>query len=114
MDIPFVKGVVSKQAHVGVPDGTFEEEYARDGFFGKYAHLYRTQPLTQWDSIDGPLMPRAFDPVKLIKEDSGEDFYSSRKSFLHNNDVDIQMVNVRSPMKYYFRNADGEIGRAHV
>ena len=37
----YIRGVVSKQAHVAVSDGTFEEEVGRNGFFGKYAHLYR-------------------------------------------------------------------------
>ena len=39
MDIPYVRGRVAAQAHVALPDGTVEEEYARNGFFGRYAHL---------------------------------------------------------------------------
>ena len=41
MDIPWIRGRVAAQAHVGLPEGTVEEEYARNGFFGRYAHLYR-------------------------------------------------------------------------
>ena len=42
MDIPWIRGRVAQQAHVGLPEGTVEEEFARNGFFGRYAHLYRT------------------------------------------------------------------------
>jgi homogentisate 1,2-dioxygenase len=108
MDIPFIKGIVSKQAHVGVPDGTYEEEYARDGFFGKYAHLYRTQPLTNWESISGPLKPRAFDPVKAIGRATDFDYFASRKTFLENADVKVQMFLMNQSMPYYFRNADAD------
>ena len=64
-DIPYVRGRVAQQAHVAVPDGTFEEEYARNGFFGRYAHLYRAHPPVGWTRIEGPLRPRAFDLNRL-------------------------------------------------
>lgn len=43
MDIPHVRGRVATRAHVSISDGTVEEEYARDGLAGRYAHLYREQ-----------------------------------------------------------------------
>lgn len=107
MEFPMMKGVYAKQAHVGVPDGTYEEEYARDGFFGKYAHLYRTQPLTNWESIEGPLKPRAFDPTQA-QVNLTDDFLSTRKTYLHNADVRIQMASFNQSMPYYFRNADAD------
>ena len=58
MDIPYVRGRVAQQAHVALPEGTVEEEYARNGFFGRYAHLYRSNPPVAWSRIDGPLRPR--------------------------------------------------------
>ena len=60
MQIPYVRGKVATQAHVGVPDGTVEEEFARNGFFGRYAHLYRTHAPVGWTRIEGPLRPRAY------------------------------------------------------
>ena len=32
---PLKKGKTTVQAHVGIPDGTFEEEHGRKGFYGK-------------------------------------------------------------------------------
>ena len=32
---PLRKGGAPAQAHVGIPEGTFEEEYGRNGFFGR-------------------------------------------------------------------------------
>jgi homogentisate 1,2-dioxygenase len=57
MDTPHIRGRVAAQAHVDLPDGTVEEEYARDGFAGRYAHLYRRHPPVAWTRIDGPLRP---------------------------------------------------------
>ena len=54
MDIPYVRGRVALQAHVGLPDGTVEEEYARNGFFGRYAHLYRQNAPVGWTRIERP------------------------------------------------------------
>ncbi|NTV76157.1 MAG: homogentisate 1,2-dioxygenase, partial [Holophaga sp.] len=45
---PLRKGRITRQAHVDLPEGTFEEEFARQGFFGRTSHLYRTHPTTAW------------------------------------------------------------------
>src|SRR6266480_7377401 len=58
---PLSKGKVSKQAHVGLPDGTYEEEHGREAFDGRASHLYRTHLPTAWVRIEGPLRPRAYD-----------------------------------------------------
>ncbi len=107
MDIPYVKGQVAKQAHVGVPQGTFEEEFARNGFSGRYAHLYRTRPMVEWTSIEGPLRPRAFDLGKLAVA-APSDFLESRKSCLENEDVAISYFTLAEEMPYFFRNADAD------
>ena len=44
MDVVHSKGKVSRQAHVAIPGGTFEEEHGRETFFGRASHLYRTHP----------------------------------------------------------------------
>ena len=49
------KGDVPKQAHVGIPEGLYEEEHGREGFSGPASHLYRTHPPTGWVRIDGAL-----------------------------------------------------------
>lgn len=104
--IPYIKGLVTPQAHVNVPEGTFEEEYARNGFSGRYAHLYRSQPPVEWISIDGPLKPRAYDFNKVPA--TGNDYLSSRKPYLENSDVRILFCSLAQEMSYFYRNADAD------
>ncbi len=104
--IPYIKGITTPQAHVNVPEGTFEEEYARNGFSGRYAHLYRSQPPVEWISIDGPLKPRAYDFKQLAAPEA--DYLSSRKSYLENKDVRIIFSQLKNEMTYFFRNADAD------
>jgi len=85
MDIPYVRGRVATQAHVGLPDGTVEEEYAREGFFGRYAHLYREHAPVAWTRIEGPLRPRAYD---LATTQAG-DYLGSRVPLLANGDCQV-------------------------
>ncbi|MFW6057363.1 MAG: homogentisate 1,2-dioxygenase, partial [Persicimonas sp.] len=61
----FKKGRITRQAHVDLPEGTVEEEYAREGFFGRTAHLYRTDAPVGWVDIEGDLRPHAFDTAEL-------------------------------------------------
>src|SRR5688572_7371248 len=58
---PQSKGKVTKQAHVNLPEGTFEDEHGREAFAGRASHLYRTHPPTAWVRIEGPLRPHALD-----------------------------------------------------
>lgn len=97
---------MTPQAHVGVPEGTFEEEYARNGFSGRYAHLYRADPPVGWLNIEGPLKPQALNLNKLAKKE--EDYLSSRVCYLENKDAKISYLKFSSEMKYYFRNADAD------
>lgn len=103
--IPMMRGTVSKQAHVGIPSGLVEEEYARNGFSGGYAHLYRKAAPTNWTQIEGPCRPRAYDLRNLGDERS---FLSSREPLLENEDVRISLYSLSQPMPYFFRNADAE------
>lgn len=106
MDIPYVRGKVAQQAHVGVPAHTVEEEFARNGFFGKYAHLYRTHAPVGWSRIEGALKPRAYH-TSLV-EPQGQDYIQNRTSLLENADVRIHTAKLSEPMHYYFRNADSD------
>lgn len=104
MDNPWIRGKVAKQAHVGLPGGTIEEEYARGGFYGRYVHLYRAHPPVGWTRIDGPLRPRAFDFNRL--EFAPGDWSGGRRALLGNDDVTVAMAALAQPMPYLFRNAD--------
>ena len=104
--IPYIKGNVPKQAHVGIPDGLCEEEFGRKGFSGRYAHLYRSEPPVSWKRIDGDLRPRAFD---LNKRPSKEcEFPIERFNILKNSDVSIQFAYFEKEPVSYFRNADSD------
>ncbi len=104
MSIPYVKGIVAKQAHVAIPDGTIEEEIGRNGFFGRYAHIYRTHSPLNWTRIEGPRKPQAFDLRKMKFHAET----STRHTFLSNEDVAISFARVEKPMDYFYRNADGD------
>ena len=104
------KGNITRQAHVNLPAGTFEEEHGRDGFYGPVSHLYRTHAPTGWSRIEGPLKPRAFntgafDTSKTASKDASG---LSRTKLLYNNDVAVYMAIPESNMDFYFRNADGD------
>jgi homogentisate 1,2-dioxygenase len=62
---PRVEGAASRQAHADLPDGTFEREMGKEGFFGPSTQLYHRHPPTGWTSWEGPLRPRAFDLAKI-------------------------------------------------
>ena len=103
---PQVKGQVTRQAHVDLPEGTFEEEHGRDGFYGPVSHLYRTHAPTGWTRIEGPLKPRAFDCNKIKTQ--GPDTILDRTPVLYNEDVVLHVARPKAPMTFYFRNADGD------
>lgn len=107
MTIPHVKGRVARQAHVGLPEGTTEEEYARSGFSGAYAHLYRSEPLVGWTRIEGLLRPHAFDPTRDPAPRVG-DWLADRRPLLGNEDVVVSFATLATPMPYAYRNADAD------
>jgi homogentisate 1,2-dioxygenase len=101
------RGVVARQAHVGIPEGTVEEEYARNGFFGRTAHIYRSSPPVDWTAIDGDLRPEAFATDALPGLDV-DDWVAGRVVMLRNADVDLAFATLKTPMPYCFRNADAD------
>ena len=60
-----VEGTASRQAHCDLPEGTYEREMSKEGFFGPAAFFHHRHPPTGWTDFDGPLRPRAFDLSKL-------------------------------------------------
>src|SRR5438552_17048531 len=95
-----VKGRVARQAHVGLPEGTFEEEYGRHSFMGRSSHLYRTHPPTAWVKVEGEVQPRAFDLNQL----SGAEEKWQR--ILSNDDVAIYVWRPGEAPEYFLRDAD--------
>jgi homogentisate 1,2-dioxygenase len=64
IEFPRIEGQATRQAHADLPEGTFEREFGRDGFFGPATHIYHRRPPTGWTSIQGDMRPRAFDAAK--------------------------------------------------
>jgi homogentisate 1,2-dioxygenase len=100
------RGQVTRQAHVDLPPGTVEEEYAREGFFGRTTHLYRSTPPVDWVDIEGEVRPVALTLDAL--PGLGPDWLAHRVPFLHNEDVRLSWAHLTAAMPYYFRNADGD------
>ena len=62
---PRIEGHASRQAHADIPEGTYERELGKEGFFGPATHMYHRHPPTGWIDWEGPLRPHAFDLTKL-------------------------------------------------
>lgn len=103
----FNRGTTTRQAHVDIPEGTVEEEFAREGFSGRCSHLYRTRAPLLWSGIDGDLRPEAFQLAELPGLGS-DDYLAGRVAFLRNADTTLSMARVVRAMPYDFRNADGD------
>ena len=63
--LPRCEGHYHRQAHCDIPDGLYEEEHGRDGFFGPASHLLHRHKPTDWSGWDGPLRPHCLDLRKL-------------------------------------------------
>ncbi len=102
----WIKGRVTRQAHVDIPEGTVEEEFGRRGFFGRVSHLYRTHAPVGWTKLEGDLRPHAFQTLEL--PGLSGDWLEGRVAFLGNADVTLHLAKLHTPMPYFFRNADAD------
>lgn len=100
-----VEGNASRQAHADMPEGTYEREMSKEGFFGPAAFLHHRNPPTGWVKFEGPLQPRAFDLNRLNAAEPSP-WNSSR--VLHNNATDVRFWKLAEPMTSLARNADGD------
>jgi homogentisate 1,2-dioxygenase len=105
---PLSRGRVTKQAHVGLPEGTYEEEHGREAFEGRASHLYRTHPPTAWVRIDGDLQPRAYD-LNGVKPADLTDPAGDWQRILWNDDVAIYVSRLAEPSPTFLRDADGDV-----
>src|SRR5687768_16609162 len=108
MEFVFSKGKVAKQAHVGIPEGTYEEEHGREAFSGNASHLYRLHPPTAWIRIQGHLRPRAFN-LNEIKPDDMTDVDGDWQLIAGNDDVRLFLSRRSEPMPYFLRDSDGDV-----
>ena len=103
--MPKVEGSASRQAHADLPDGTFEREMGKEGFFGPATHMYHAHPPTGWVDWEGPLKPRAFD---LAKIEAGPDSPWQAPVILQNAAIEIRLWNAPARVDCLARNGDGD------
>ncbi len=105
ISFPKVEGVASRQAHADLPEGTYERELGRSGFFGPATHMYHRRPPTGWTEFEGPLQPHAFDTGKLGTESESP---WDADLLLHNAAVRFRHWTLNRKMSKLARNADGD------
>ncbi|MBS0410659.1 MAG: homogentisate 1,2-dioxygenase [Proteobacteria bacterium] len=100
------EGRHSRQAHADMPEGTYEREVSKEGFFGPAAFFHHRRPPTSWSSFEGPLRPRAFDLAALNQADASP---WAAPRVLGNAAVDIRFWKLAGPMPALARDADGDL-----
>ena len=100
-----VEGLASRQAHADLPEGTFERELGKEGFFGPATHMYHRHAPTGWRNWEGPLRPRAYD-LTAINQTGGSPW--DAKLVLHNAAVKMRQWHFSGRMDHLVRNADGD------
>ena len=105
ISFPLREGECSRQAHCDLPEGTFEREMGREGFFGPTAHLHHKHPPTGWIDWQGPLRPHAFNFNNIASE---RDCPLAAPLTLHNSDVKLRVWKTHGAMRHLVRNADGD------
>ena len=93
-------GSYSRQAHVKIPQGLYEEEHGRKGFFGKVSHIYHQHPPVNWSNIEGELKPRSL--PNCFEQSTKNTFHQALK----NTDLQINMGQFTQGYQHFFRNAD--------
>ncbi|HTT99652.1 MAG TPA: homogentisate 1,2-dioxygenase [Rhizomicrobium sp.] len=107
IEFPRVEGRTSRQAHADLPEGTYEREIGRDGFFGPATHIYHKHPPTGWSNFEGPLAPRAFDAVKAVTLPTPEPYKGAL--LLSNASCRFALWRVEQAMPMLQRNSDGDV-----
>ena len=104
----WVRGIASRQAHVGLPPGTVEEEHSRSGFYGPASHLYPLHPPTDWISATGPGVHRAYDTNRLAGDDRSADDDLWPTLLLGNDEVSIGVQRYVRGRPEFLRDSDGD------
>ncbi len=105
ISFPRTEGEASRQAHCDLPEGTYEREMGKEGFFGPATHFYHQNPPTGWSDFEGPLRPRAFDANKFDYDGSSP---WNAIGMLKNAHCDVRFWKTDKAMDHLVRNADGD------
>jgi len=117
ISFPRVEGTASRQAHCDLPEGTYEREAGREGFFGPATQFHHKHPPTGWVKWEGPLRPRAYDLNRLVVVSASP---WDAQYVLGNSATAIRLWRCEGRMAQLFRNADGDdvlffhTGRGHL
>ena len=106
ISFPRVEGRASRQAHADLPEGTFERELGKEGFFGPATMMYHKHPPTGWTRWEGPLRPRAFDLARLSDRRTASPWDAA--TVLHNASVKLRIWYTDGRMDHLARNGDGD------
>ncbi|MBL8557699.1 MAG: homogentisate 1,2-dioxygenase [Hyphomonadaceae bacterium] len=99
------EGRHSRQAHADMPDGTYEREASKEGFFGPAAFFHHPRPPTGWSNFEGPLRPRAFD-LNGLNEAQASPW--DAPVVLHNAATEVRFWKLAHEMPALARNGDGD------
>lgn len=102
---PKAEGVYNKQAHCDIPDGLYEREHGRDGFFGPASHILHAHPPTAWTSWEGPLELHCLDLNKL---DSSQNSPWNAQRIMYNANTQVRYWKISDKMENLARNGDGD------
>ena len=102
---PIREGTSSRQAHCDLPEGSFERELGREGFFGPATHMHHRHPPTGWIAWEGPLRPYAFDLNQL---QASNDIPWAAPILFENADVALRFWQCECSMEHLVRNSDGD------
>ena len=105
ISFPRTAGKSSRQAHADLPEGTYERELGKEGFFGPATQMYHAHPPTGWIDWDGPLRPRAFDLTKLNTMASSP---WEADDVLFNAHLRYRLWRTGGKMDHLVRNGDGD------
>ena len=100
------QGIHSRQAHADLPEGTYEREVSKEGFFGPAAFFHHRRPPTSWSNFEGPLRPRAFDLAGL--NEAAASLWSAPR-VLGNAQLEVRFWRLAAPMPALARDADGDL-----
>ena len=103
--LPRGEGRTSRQAHADLPEGTYEREIGREGFYGAATHMYHSRPPTGWTDCQGPLRPRCFDLASLSGEGASP---WDAAEILCNDHLRYRFWRTQDRMARLARNADGD------
>ncbi len=88
-----------------LPEGSYERELGREGFYGPATQMYHRHPPTGWSKVEGLLRPRALDTTRLEQESVSP---WDATLLLSNAYTRIRFWQCRNSMDHLVRNADGD------